>query len=597
MARRLTAAAAIYAAAAVALFGRGVVPHPATAVVGDDGADKTLYMWAFEWWPWAIRHGHDPLDVNVAWAPHGFDLGLGTAGGGLALLATPLTLLAGPVVTYNVLALVAPTLAATTAFLLAHLVTRQFAPSLVSGFVFGFSSYELGHLLGHLPLAFTAAIPLVPYLVIRRHARTLGRTAFVVLLTAALAFEFLVVTQLFFTAVLVGGVAAAAAFLLYGRSVRKTVLESALAVCTAMAIASPFVVYAFVSHAAAPARSPFAESADVLNFVVPTRRTWLRPPGSAAIADRFTGTGAELGAYIGIPLLALAVLAFVRHRRDRSVELLAAVLAVTAALALGTRVKVAGTVIGIGPWDVLARLPLVGSALPVRLTVYTSLFFALLVAIALADRPGLLRWALAVVGVAAMLPNLALPTWHSSVPQPAFFAHGARALPRGSTALVLPYGAAGWSMLWQAETRFRFTLVGGHFALKVTPQERAWADVYDGLGTGRVTPARLRSFLAAHRVDEVLVARGARPGVLRLVRAARLGPARRALDVTVYDTRALTSARPARPTASTRRPATTERHGSVTTSARHASAPTTFSARGQRRCAASCVNADAFATA
>ena len=127
-------------------------------------------MWALEWWPFAVRNGRNPLHVDAAWVPHGFDFGLGTAGGGLAILAAPLTALLGVVPTYNILILAAPALAASTAFLLTHRVTARFAPSLVGGYVFGFSSYELGHLLGHLPLAFVPLVPLVPYLVLLRHA-------------------------------------------------------------------------------------------------------------------------------------------------------------------------------------------------------------------------------------------------------------------------------------------------------------------------------------------------------------------------------------------------------------------------------------------
>jgi hypothetical protein len=535
-ARQMSVAAATYLVASIALFGRDVLAHPQTTVVGDKGADKTLYMWAFEWWPHSILRWHNPLDVSVAWMPHGFDLGLGTAGGGLALLAWPLTATAGPVLAYNVLALTAPAFAATTAFLLARATTGRFAPSLVGGWIFGFSSYELGHLLGHLPLAFVGLVPLVPYLVVRRQRGTLRRTAFVALLAFILACQFLIVTQVFFSAVLVGTIAAAAAWLLFGHEVRRTTLEAAAAVALAVLVVSPVLVYAAVSHATPPARSPFAESADVLNFFVPTHRTWLRTPGSGAVAARFTGTGAELGAYLGLPFLALAALAAFRRPRMHARLLLVVLFLAAAILSLGTRVKVAGTVVGIGPWTILARLPLVGSALPARLTLYTSLFAGLLAALALAERPSRLRWALAACGIVATLPNLQLPTWHSPVPRPTFFADGryAAAIPRDSTVLVLPYGPAGWSMLWQAESQFRFRLVGGHFALRVTPQERAWSVVYAGLASGRVPPRRLRAFLVAHAVTRIVVAPGTRPGARRAARAAAGVPGQTYADTIVY---------------------------------------------------------------
>jgi hypothetical protein len=534
--RRTAGAFGLYASLSLLLFGRTVVTDPADRVVGDDGADKTLYMWSFEWWPKALLDGRNPLDVDVAWAPHGFDFGLGTGGGGLALAAAPLTAAAGPVPAYNVLALLAPALAGTTAFLLAHRITRAFAPSLVAGFVFGFSSYELGHLLGHLPLASTALVPLVPYLVLLRHEGELSRRAFVPALGAALALQFLIVTQIFFSLVMLGALVAAAAALILGRhAVQRTLAETAVALLAASVVVSPVVGYALVSDAAAPARSPYAESADVLNYVVPTRRTWLRPPGSGEITSRFTGTAAEHGAYLGLPLLVLAAIAAARWR-SRPRRLLVVALALAVLLSLGTRIKVAGQVVGIGPWDLLARLPVVGSALPVRLTLYTALLAGLLVALALTDRRSIARWTLAAIGMVALLPDLGLPRWASDVPRPLFFAAGRseRHVPDGSTALVLPYGPSGWSMLWQAEADFRFRIVGGHFALRVTPPEEEWRDVYETLGAGAVEPSRLRAFLAAHDVDVVVVAPGARGRARRAVEAAVGAPPAHVADAHVY---------------------------------------------------------------
>jgi hypothetical protein len=59
----------------------------------------------------------------------------------------------------------------------------------------------------------------------------------------------------------------------------------------------------------------------------------------------------------------------------------------------------------------------------------------------------------------------------------------------------------------------------------------------------------------------------------------------------------MTTARPATPIATTMTPVTIDEPGSEATKTRQATAPTTFSARGQRRCSRSCVNAAAFATA
>ena len=508
---RVLGAFGLYSLASLLLFGRDVVGAPTTRVVGDSSGDKTLYMWSFEWWPWAIAHGRNPLDVNVAWAPHGFDFGLGTAGGGLALLAAPLTALVGLVPTYNILILLAPALAATAAFVLADRFTGDMAASLVAGYVFGFSSYQQGRILGHLPLAFVVLVPLVAYLIVRRQQSDLSRPFFVGLLALALAVQFMIVTQVFFSLIVMGGVALAAAVPTLGwRTVRQTAVESGVALALALVLLSPVLLYAFLSDAAAPVRSPLAESADLLNYVVPTRRTWLRPPGAESITSRFTATGAEQGAYLGLPVP--------DPRAPRLRETAARPTEAPALAAHGRRRPALARWAGEGrrshsppgahPWSLLARLPLVGSALPVRLTVYVALGAGMLVALALADRRTTIRWLLVAVGIVATVPNVSQAQWSSHVPRPKYFAARGyqQTLAPGSTVLVLPYGPAGWSMLWHAESTFRFRLIGGHFALRTTPKEEKWRDVYESLGSGTVEPARFRAFLLAHGVDAVVVA-------------------------------------------------------------------------------------------
>jgi hypothetical protein len=81
------------------------------------------------------------------------------------------------------------------------------------------------------------------------------------------------------------------------------------------------------------------------------------------------------------------------------------------------------------------------------------------------------------------------------------------------------------------------------WALRVTSQETQWADVYAGVNGGRVTPRRLRAFLAAHSVDRIVVAPGTRPGARRLA-AAVGGPPIRVRDAIVYVTRGWSAGRP-----------------------------------------------------
>lgn len=535
----LVAAFVIYAGLSIAYFGRDVVASPGTMVVGDAGADKTLYMWGLVWWPHALAEGRDPLSVDVVWAPSGLELGWETAAAGLAFAAAPLTRLAGPVPTYNVLALLAPALAATTAFLLARRLTRRFAPALVGGYVFGFSTYELGHMVGHLTLAFTALVPVGAHLVCRRFNDELSRRRFVVAAAAVFAAQFLCVPQILFSLLLVGAVLAIVAWLVLDRDrrVARTVAEVARAVAACSAVVLPFLLNAVAAGTGyVPRRSAFSGSADVLNYVVPTRLTWLRPPGGDALAERFSSGPAEQGAYLGVLVLAIVLhFALTSPRtRTRLVILLGLVAVVVASF--GPRIKVAGEVVGVGPWALIAPLPVVGSALPVRLTMYASLFAGLVVSLWLADVTSWRRWALTLAAVVALVPNLSLGLWSAEVPRPLFFEQGRyeRFVAPGDIALVLPYGPAGWSMLWHAESEMRFRMVGGHFAIRVIPPEREWQDVYLGLGLGRVPPKRLRAFLDAHSVRVVILTPGTRPRVRRALELALEVPPTHSADALVY---------------------------------------------------------------
>lgn len=546
------AAFVLYAAASVLLFGRGVVAEPTVRVVGDAGADKTIPLWSLVWWPHAIGSGRDPFDANVVWAPHGIDLGWVTAVPGPSLASYPLTAVAGPVVTYNVLALGAPALSAWSAYLLTRWITRSFWPSLVAGWLFGVSAYEVAHLVGHLNLVLTFLVPLCALLVLRHHAGEITSTRMVLLLGPALAAQLFISTEIALTQLLVGALFAFIAAVILDRqgrlALRRTVAATGVGVLLAAALASPLLLHVFVvAGGNAPIRSPFSESADVLNYVVPTHRIWAQPPGSASIAERFTATGAERNAYLGIPIV-LAVLAYWRsgaRRASRSI-LLWGVLALVVA-SFGPELRVAGHGVLPSIWKVAAKAPVTRTVIPARLCMYVSLVVAVIVAVWLSEgrrRPA--RWLLVVAGMATLLPNPATRLWAGAVPSPRFFATTAyrSQLRPDETVLVLPYGGAGWSLYWQAETDMGFRLVGGHLGRKVIRSERRWASVYDGLAGGNVPRDTFRRFLAAHRISAIVVAPGTRPRARRLVASLNVRPTS-AADVLVYRLRCCETTTPA----------------------------------------------------
>ena len=151
-----------------------------------------------------LGQGHDPFSANVVWAPKGIDLAWVNAVPGPSVVAYPLTALIGPVATYNVVVLAAPALSAWTAYLLARWITRAFWPSLAAGWIFGFSAYEIGHLVGHLNLVLVFLVPLCALLALQHLAGELATRRFAVLFGVALAGQVLISTEIAVTLLLAG---------------------------------------------------------------------------------------------------------------------------------------------------------------------------------------------------------------------------------------------------------------------------------------------------------------------------------------------------------------------------------------------------------
>jgi hypothetical protein len=324
-------------------------------------------------------------------------------------------------------------------------------------------------------------------------------------------------------------------------------LRAAAATAMSLALISPFLWHAFVVSGTsnAPARSPFSESADVLNYLIPTHLIWLQLPGSRSVASHFTATGAERGAYLGLPLLTIATVYLWTRRESHVARALALALFATLIASLGTWIHVAGHMIVPAPWRMLATLPVLKSVLPIRFTLFVTLVVALLAGAWLADGEGRQfgkrRWLLASLAIVFTFPTPATRIWSSQASNPAFFKTTAAKvqIERGAIVLIFPFGGAGWSMLWQAEDGFAYRLVGGHVGRRVTSVEERWRPVYLAFGSGP-SPAKLesrfRSFLDAHEVDVIVVAPNANVRSRRLVAALGVNPIRSA-DALVYRVR------------------------------------------------------------
>lgn len=194
---RVTAlAASIYLGMAVVFFGVPVLHDPTHYFIGA-GQDPSGYMWCLVWWPYAIAHRLNPLFTRVIWVPSGANLAWAASIPGPSLFMSPLTRYVGPVASFNLLTVAAPATAALTAFLVCNHLSAKFGPALVGGYLFGFSSYELGQELSDLSLSIVFCIPLALYLVLLKIEKRISSRFFVALYSIVLTAQFATSTEIF----------------------------------------------------------------------------------------------------------------------------------------------------------------------------------------------------------------------------------------------------------------------------------------------------------------------------------------------------------------------------------------------------------------
>jgi hypothetical protein len=502
--RRALAPLAAFLGLSFLYFGVAVAAHPGRDWVGT-GTDPQIFVWSLAWWPHAVLHGESPFVTHAVWPTVGLDLAWVSSIPGLAAALMPVTLAAGPVAAYDVAAVLLPALAAWTAFLLCRHVTRRLWPSLLGGYLFGFSSYELGQLEGHMHMSAVFLVPLAALLVLRYVEGALDARGLVLRLGPLLALQLLLSTELALTLTLALVVACVAAFALVRSSrpaLRGLWRPLAGAYLLAGVLASPLLAYAVADFQRGSLNEPSHFPADLLNIVVPTPLAALHNAWSDRTAAAFIGNNAENGAYLGLPLLSIVAWFAWQRRRRPAARLLLVLLAVAIVAELGPDLRVRGATYAPLPWKLVAGLPALDNVLPVRFALYVVLVAAVIAALwAAGSAPLAARVLLPAAAVAATFPSLGHGYWHGHPHRVAFFADGTyrACLEPGATLLALPYPSISGAMLWQAEAGFRFRLADAWLSPLVpdgVPHRAAFEALHDDsvpAGGGRELVALARA--------------------------------------------------------------------------------------------------------
>jgi hypothetical protein len=492
-----------------------LLAHPGRPQLDQPSTDPNFYVWSLRWWPYAVAHGLNPLYSRLIGVPAGYDLSWVTSIPTLALLAFPLTELAGPVVTFNLLVVVAIPLSGWAAFVLCRRLTGRFWASLAGGAVYGFSAYEMNHIFsGQLNLAFAALLPLMAYLMLAWRDRAIGSRTFVVLLALAMAAQFYLFLETFadMTAVLVLGLAVG--YLLADRPDRKLIaalsLRAGIAYVIALVLAAPYLKYTLSRQPAGFSTRPATASLKLASLVVPWSSQTFGLRWLARAAAPLAGP--DLDGYVSIPLLAIAVALCAVAWRRRMTRFLIVTVVLLIVLALGPTLHIDSfAAVGRLPWGRLWSLPIARSAYPVRLMVFVFLALAVMTALWLAGptKRWWARWPLALLAAAAIAANTPSLALQNQSGFPAFITTGEyrHYLTPGETVVVLSErGNAG--LLWQAQTDF-YAKVGGGFINRVITGYRGVPVPVEKLalhgGMAKPVVRRFRSYLTTAKVGAILV--------------------------------------------------------------------------------------------
>ncbi len=546
-----TLAITVYLVLAVALFWPVWSSHPTT--VSEVGGDQFATMWFLEWAPHALLHGLNPFFSGYVNHPFGVNLLTNTSVLLLGWLATPITLVWGPIASFNVLITLALPASATAGYFFARRWVAWGPAAFVAGLLYGFSPYEIAQSAGHLNLTFMVFPPLV-FLVLHELAvRQRGRAGrWGVVLGLLVTAQFFVSSEVLASTIVIGVVALVVAALFGRRQVRRRVRYFVVGAAWAAGTAAVLLAYPlwFALRGPGSIRGaiqlvPQGYRADLLGPLVPDSLQRLAPHHLASVADHFANSVTENGSYLGITLLAILAVGTVVWWRESVVVRVAAITGMVAfviSLGAGLVVKAnpPGSASGFPlPERIFTKLPVLANTIPVRYSVYTVLFAALLLAVILDRIHATLarrrlhphrdpakarhdRRVVAVAGPVAVALVALFPLYPAApmggiapVGTPAYFSSAElSAIPEGSVALLYPFPSSITpnAQAWQAVAKLRFAMPGGYFLVPAGPDRHIafspglsytrstlTARVLTGLESGQIPPetAALRSALRA----------------------------------------------------------------------------------------------------
>ncbi len=478
---------------------------PAGRIVWGNLQDSNLFAWFMRDIATAVSHGRLPALVTTGLnAPQGINLMWNTSELLPGLVLAPVTLLAGPQTSLTVLLTAGFAGSAASLFFVLRRWGASVSAAAIGGAVYGFSPALLVSGIGHFQLQFAVLPPLIIDAVLRivtgrGHAVRTG--IWLGLLTAAQVF---IGEELLVDTAVATGVILVVLALSQPRAAIEVMTDRARAILAGLGTAAALAAVVCGYPLWVQFRGPLREHGSPWNvpsfhsypygFVTPSGALLFHTTSSAAIAAHYNQPRPEYLAYLGWPLLILALAAAVAFWRDPKVRLTAVTFAILELFTLG---GVGVTLHGFRypaallPWHWLQGLPILSDVLPDRFSILADGALAAMLAFAL-DRArllaarsgrqqlGLLATMAVVVAVLPLIPRPAPAQALGRAPAGWQTAFAELGLPPAAHVLVIP-NTPQLELRWQADTGVPASMVGvGDF---IVPDKTGQASGYNRRST------------------------------------------------------------------------------------------------------------------
>jgi hypothetical protein len=558
-----------FAALALALTARAWV-HWDDRLLGDHPLDQSFNEWMLARAADAVTHLDNPLFSHLQNAPDGVNL---VTNVGLLLPAyvlVPVTLAAGPAVSYLVLmtANLAGTAFAWYWVLSRHLV-RSRAAAVVGGLFCGFAPAMVSESTGHPHITAQWLVPFLVWQVVRlatpgpavRRGLVLG---------GLVALQFFLGLEILLLTAIAGAIAAVGYAAMRPRAAGQALPSALHSLAVSAAVVLPVTAYPIwfmfagpQSRVGHPPTAPNQLALALEAFVAFPSRSLAGGPGSSAGLAPNT---AEETAFFGWPLLLLVALAACWLVRRVEIRVLALTAAVGGVFAMGTTWAWDGRSTVPAPFGLVDDIPPFDAVVPARFALITTAAVGVLLALATdrvlagtRQRPAL-RGLAGLTLVAALVPIVPAGPLGTTTrpPVPRFVTSGdwRQFVAEGRTLVPVPLDSP-HAIRWGPAADFGFTVPQGYFIgpTSATDRHGRWGArlrptsvtldrILKGRHDGTATATERQRAVADVRfwqADAVVLERNPHEQALRQWLDGCFGPGRQVDDVWVWDVRSLTN--------------------------------------------------------